>query len=184
MLYAECAPREPLQGLALQMLEHKGFFDLNREHLLGRLINQARAYYKYIWNSCSPGEQQTLSHLAQDHMLSHRDPDIANLLKRGLIVKDEGLHLFNESFRRFVKSTEQLACVAEADAEARKGSLWQILKVPILVGLMAIAGFLFVTQQDLFSSSLALVTGVTTIISALFKALSMFRADPMTQPPG
>ena len=183
-LYEECASREPLQHVGLQILEHKGFLDLGREHLLGRIVNQARAYYKHIWDTCSPGEKQTLCHLAQDHMLSHRDPDIANLLKRKLIIGDEGLHLFNESFRQFVQSTEQLASVAEDEAESRKGSHWQILKVPIMVTLMAIAAFLFVTQQDLFSTSLAMVTGVTTIISALLKALSMFRVDPVAQPPG
>jgi len=183
-LYAECASREPLQGMALQIIEHKGFLDLDPQHLLGRIANQARAYYRHIWDSCSPGEKQTLCHLAQDHMLSHRDPDITNLLKRELIIRDEGLHLFNESFRQFVKSTEQLACCAEADAEAKKGSLWQMLKVPILVALMAIAGFLFVTQQDVFSSSLALVTGVTSIITGLFKVLSMFNTDPFARNPG
>jgi hypothetical protein len=182
-LYVECAPREPLQGMALQILEHKGFLDLSPPHLLARIANQARTYYRHIWDSCSPGEKQTLCHLAQDHMLSHRDPDIANLLKRELIIRDEGLHVFNESFRQFVKSTEQLACCAEADAEARKVSLWQLLKVPILVALMAIAGFLFVTQQDVFSSSLAVVTGVTSIITGLFKVLSMFNTDPFARPP-
>jgi len=181
-LYAECARREPLQHVGLQILEHKGFLDLSRQHLLGRIVNQARAYYKHIWDSCSPGEKQTLCHLAQDRMLSHRDPDIANLLRRQLIIGDEGLHLFSESFRQFVQLPEQLASVAEDDAEASKGSLWQILKVPILVTLMAIAAFLFVTQQDLFSSSLALVTGVTTIITALFKVLSMFHVDPVGRP--
>jgi hypothetical protein len=182
-LDAECAPREPLQGMALQILEHKGFLDLDPKHLVDRIVNQARAYYRHIWDSCSPGEKQTLCHLAQDHMLSHRDPDIANLLKRELIIRDEGLHVFNESFRRFVQSTEQLACCAGADAEARKDSSWQLFKVPILVTLMAIAGFLFVTQQDVFSSSLALVTGVTSIITGLFKVLSMFNTDPFARPP-
>jgi uncharacterized membrane protein HdeD (DUF308 family) len=55
--------------------------------------------------------------------------------------------------------------------------------VPILVALMAIAGFLFVTQQDVFSSSLAVVTGVTSIITGLFKVLSMFNTDPFARPP-
>jgi len=181
-LSAECAPREPLQGMALQIIEHKGFLDLDPQHLLARIANQARAYYRHIWESCSPGEKQTLCHLAQDHMLSHRDPDIANLLRRQIIIKEEGLQLFNETFRQFVHSNEQLACCAEADAEAKKGSLWQMLKVPILVALMAIAGFLFVTQQDVFSSSLALVTGVTSIITGLFKVLSMFNTDPFARP--
>ena len=177
-LYAECAPREPLQRVGLQILSQKGFVTLSREHLIGRIVNQARTYYTHIWNSCSTGEKLTLCHLAQDRLLSHRDPDIESLLRRELIVRDQDLHLFNESFRQFVKSAEKVSFVAEQDKEAQQGSLWQTLKVPILVAMLAITAFLFVTQQDLFSSSLALVTGLTTLIPAMLKVMSLFHTDP------
>lgn len=177
-LYAECAPREPLQRVGLQILSQKGFVTLSREHLIGRIVNQARAYYTHIWNSCSIGEKLTLCHLAQDRLLSHRDPDIEALLRRELIVRDQDLHLFNDSFRQFVKSAEKVSFVAEQDKQAQQGSLWQTLKVPILVFMLAITAFLFVTQQDLFSSSLALVTGLTTLVPAMLKVMSMFHADP------
>ena len=116
--------------------------------------------------------------------MSHRDPDIEPLLRRGLIVKEEDFHLFNESFRHFVRSAERLSFVVEQDKEAQQGSLWQGLKVPILVGLLGIAAFLFLTQQDLFSRTIALLTGVTTLIPALFKVLAMFHVDPTSRPPG
>ncbi len=178
ILYAECAPREPLQRVGLQILSQKGFVTLSREHLIGRIANQARTYYTHIWNSCSTGEKLTLCHLAQDRLLSHRDPDIEALLRRELIVRDHDLHLFNHSFRQFVKSAEKVSFVAEQDKEAQQGSLWQTLKVPILVAMVAIAAFLFVTQQDLFSSSLALVTGITTLVPAMLKVFSLFHTDP------
>ena len=180
-LYAECAPREPLQRVGLQILSQKGFVTLSREHLIGRIVNQARAYYTHIWNSCSTGEKLTLCHLAQDRLLSHRDPDIEALLRRELIVRDQDLHLFNDSFRQFVKSAEKVSFVAEQDKQAQQGSLWQTLKVPILVAMLAITAFLFVTQQDLFSSSLALVTGLTTLVPAMLKVMSMFHTDPGQQ---
>jgi hypothetical protein len=180
-LYAECAPREPLQRVGLQILSQKGFVTLSREHLIGRIANQARTYYTHIWNSCSTGEKLTLCHLAQDRLLSHRDPDIEALLRRELIVRDQDLHLFNDSFRQFVKSAEKISFVAEQDKQAQQGSLWQTLKVPILVSMLAVAAFLFVTQQDLFSSSLALVTGLTTLVPAMLKVMSMFHADPMRE---
>ena len=181
-LIAECAPREPLQRVGLQILSQKGFVTLDREHLIGRIKNQARAYYMHIWKSCTTGQKLTLCHLAQDRLLSHRDPDIACLLRRGLIVREQDVHLFNESFRRFVKSSERVSFVTEQDKEAQQGSLWQTLKVPILVVMVTITAFLFVTQQDLFSSSLALVTAITTLIPALFKVLSLFHADPVGRP--
>lgn len=182
-LYAECASREPLQCVGLQILVQKDFITLSQEQLIARIVNQSRPYYTHIWNSCSPCERQTLGHLAQDRLLSHRDPDIEPLLRRGLIVKEHDLHLFNESFRQFIKSGDRVSFVAEHDKQAQQGSLWQILKVPILVAMLAITAFLFLTQQDLYSRSLALVTGITTLIPALFKMVSMFQGDPVSRPP-
>lgn len=176
-LYAECALRVPLQDVGLHILKTKDFLTLTREHLLGRIISQARPYYNYLWRSCSGGQQQTLCHLAQDGRLSHRDPDIQSLLKRELIVREEGLHVFNESFSKFVVAAEQRSDVAEYDQKAREESLWQTLKVPILAAMIFVAAFLFFTQQDFFSSSLAVVTGVTGLITAVFKLMSVFHTD-------
>ena len=116
--------------------------------------------------------------------MSHRDPDIARLLRTELIVRDEDVHLLNDSFRQFVKSTEKSEFVLEQEAEAKKFSLWHTLKVPILVVLMAITVFLFVTQRDLYTSALAIVTAVTTIIPAFFKVLTVFHSDPVARPSG
>lgn len=182
-LYSECASREPLQRLGLNILSLKGFIALSRKQLITLIGNQARAYYTYIWNSCSPGERQTLCHLAQDGLLSHRDPDIESLMRRELIVREHDVHLFNATFRQFVRSAEQVSFVVEQDKQARQGSLWQTLKVPILVTMLGITVFLFVTQQDLYSRSLALMTGITTLIPALFKVLAMFHGDPASGPP-
>jgi hypothetical protein len=182
-LYVECARREPLQRVGLQILSQKGFLTLTRQQLIERIANHARTYYTHLWNSCSIGERLTLGHLAQDRLLSHRDPDLEHLLRRELIVRDQDLHLFNQSFRQFVKSAERVSFVAQHDEKERQGSLWQTLKVPIMVGMLAITAFLFITQQDVYSSSLALVTGVTTLIPALFKVFSMFQSDPVSRPP-
>jgi len=176
-LYTECAPRVPLQDVGLHILKTKDFVTLTKDHLLGRIISQARPYYNYLWRSCSTREKQTLCHLAQDRRLSHRDPDIQSLLKREVIVRDEGLHVFNESFRKFVLAAEQRLDIAEHEQKAREESLWQTLKVPILATMIFVAAFLFWTQQDFFSSSLAVVTGVTGLISAVFKLTSVFHVE-------
>jgi hypothetical protein len=177
-LAAECAPKGPLQQIGLQILAHNSFITLNREHLLNRIVSQARPYYNHLWNSCSTAEKMTLFHLAQDRLLSHRDPDIERLLRTELIVRDNDVHLLNDSFRQFVKSTENFEFVAKQEAETKKASLWHTLKVPILVVLVAVSIFLFVTQKDLYTSALAIVTAVTTIIPAFFKVLTIFHSDP------
>ena len=174
-LYTECAPRVPLQGGGLQILKTKDFVTLSKEHLLGRIVNQARPYYEHLWKSCSVGQKQTLCHLSQDRRLSHRDPDIQALLKRELIVRDEGLNLFNESFGKFVVGRKQLKDVAQEEQKVLEESWWQALKTPIVVILIFVAAFLFWTQQDIFSSSVAVVTGVTGLISAVIKMMSVFQ---------
>ena len=178
MLIAECDHKLPLQNIGRQILEQKNFVNLTPDHLLNRILSQARTYYMDIWNNCSPDERLTLFHLAQDRLLSHRDPDIQPLMRRGLIVRDSDIHLMNESFRQFVKSTEQVADVAHHEETVRRGSLWNTLKGPLLVILSAVAVFLFVTQRDLYTSSLGVLTAITTLIPALFKLLSLFQNEP------
>jgi hypothetical protein len=177
-LDVECATREPLQRIGLSILSLKGFITLSRKQLIAIIGNQARAYYADIWNSCSPGERQTLCHLAQDGLLSHRDPDIGPLLRRELIVREHDVHLFNATFRQFVKSADRVSFVVDQDKQTQHGSLWQTLKVPVLVTMLGITVFLFLTQQDLYSRSLALMTGITTLIPTVFKVLAMFHGDP------
>jgi hypothetical protein len=182
-LRAECIPKGPLQQVGLRILGQDSFPELGREHLLNRIVNQARPYYNHLWNSCSTPERVTLFHLAQDRLLSHRDPDIERLLRRELIVRDRDIHLLNDSFRQFIKSTEKSAFVAEEEHKAKQVSPWHTLKVPILVVLVAVTIFLFVTQRDLYTSALAIVTAVTTIIPAFFKLLTIFHSGPIARPP-
>jgi len=178
-LAAECKPKGPLQQIGRQILAQKSFVTLNHEHLLNRLVNQARPYYNHLWNSCSTSEKLTLFHLGKDRLLSHRDPDLERLLRTELIVRDEDVHLLNDSFRQFVTCPERMQFVAELEEHAKRVSPWQTLKFPILVVLVAITVFLFVTQRELYTSSLAIVTAITTIIPAFFKVLTIFHSDPV-----
>jgi hypothetical protein len=114
---------------------------LTREHLLNRIINQARTYYTHLWNSCSTPEKVTLFHLAKDRLLSHRDPDIERLMRRELIVRNIDVHLFNDSFRQFIKSTE-IDFMTQEEDKAKKVSPWHTLKGPIFVVLVAVTVFL------------------------------------------
>ena len=183
ILYAECAHKLALQNIGRHILLQKSFITLSPGHLLNRILSQARTYYNDLWNSCSVDEKLTLYHLAQDRLLSHRDPDIEPLLRRGLIVRGDDVHLINDSFRQFVKSTEQIVSVCEYEEKVKRDSPWNTLKVPLLVILVGITIFLFVTQRDLYTSSLAVLTAVTTIIPAIFKVLSIFQSEPTTKSP-
>ncbi len=181
-LKEECSPKAPLQKLGLRILKQQKFVELTREHLIARVRNQAATYYQDVWDSCTPGEKLTVSHLAHDRLLSPNDPDVAPLLRRGLIVRDPDVHLMNESFRQFVKSERCARDVAACEEEAKKGSLWHIMKAPLLVVLMSVVAFLFITQRDIYTSTLAVMTAITTAIPAFFQVLRLFQKEPVTPP--
>lgn len=181
-LEAECAPKAPLQRVAQEIIRQPGFAELCPDHLVSRIRVQAGTYYQNIWESCSNYEKLTLYHLAQDRLLSPNDPEISQLLRKRLIVRDPDIHLFNESFRRFVKSQKAMQAVAQFEKEMKKDSLWHVIKVPLLVVLISVVLFLFITQRDLYTSSLAIMTAITTAIPAFFKVLSLFQKDTMNAP--
>jgi hypothetical protein len=175
-LRLECRGKVPLQQIGREILNQPGFFELTREHLINRIARQADTYYHHLWNCCSNGERLTLLHLAKDRLLSPKDRDVEPLMRRGLIVRDPDLHLINESFRRFVKA-EFSSEISDEYQKAKKTSPWHNLKAPLLFALISVVLFLFVTQRDVYDSSLAILTAIITVIPAVFKLLSFFQKD-------
>jgi hypothetical protein len=140
---------------------------------IGQVVEQAKSYHKALWETCSEGQRCTLIQIAQDGMISPKNKHLRRLVKRGLVVRDPGLLLMDESFRRFVISMSR---VQDMDAWRLQdgGSAWQLLKLPLLLILVSVALFLFITQKDVYDSTISFMTAVTAGIAALFKLLGMF----------
>lgn len=94
-------------------------------------------------------------------------------MRRGLIVREPGLRLMNESFRRFVLSESHPDQVVAWRKGAR--SSWDTLKGPLLMGLMGVALFIFITQQDVFNSTVTLLSTFTGMLPVLFKLIGLFQ---------
>lgn len=144
-----------------------------REEQINEVVDQARAYHQALWATCSQDERCALIHLALDGLISSKNTDLRRLMKRGLVVLDPGLRLMDESFRRFVISAahgEDIDAWRQAD-----GSNWELLKAPLLLILLSVSLFLFVTQKEIYDSSVSFVSALTAGLAALFKLLGMFQ---------
>lgn len=153
--------------------EGKGLDRAAQEEQINEVVDQARAYHQALWATCSQDERCALIHLALDGMISSKNTDVRQLLKRGLVVRDPGLRLMDESFRRFV-----LSASAGEDIDAWRhagGSNWELMKVPLLLILLTVALFLFVTQKEVYDSSVTFLSALTAGLAALFKLLGMFQ---------
>lgn len=175
-LIEECSPRACLQELGREIVAFRDLKTCRRDDLIGDILVQANTYYQLIWESCTAEEKLTLAHLALDGFVSINDPDVPRLVRRGLIVRDQEIRLMNESFRLFVldKSRSDKE-VAVTEGQARKSSNWQYLKVALSVTVVGLMVFLFVTQRDLYNSTLLALTSIAAGIPAVFQFFSLFQ---------
>ncbi|HEX8459082.1 MAG TPA: hypothetical protein VF656_17445 [Pyrinomonadaceae bacterium] len=180
----ECRPRTYLQNVGKGILKYPDLKKLSSEQLVRLVVEQAEAYYKAIWATCTSDQKLTLYYLAQDRLISAKNAEVRRLMRRGLIVRDPDVRLMNESFRQFVLST---VVPDEIGAFERTGSSWSKLRLPLLLILVGIALFLLVAHPELYTSSMAVITALATGIPAVFQLLGMFqRGKPaeLAQLPG
>jgi hypothetical protein len=110
-------------------------------------------------------------------MISPKNKHLRLLVKRGLVVCDPpGLRLMDESFRRFVISVSSHQDV-EGWRQQEGGSAWELMKAPLLLILVSVALFLFITQKDIYDSTISFLSAITAGIAALFRLLGMFHKD-------
>lgn len=176
----ECAGAAWLANIGKEFIESLATEELESNYIFGQLMDRVELSYHKLWNNCSNDEKLTLLHLAEDRILSYRDPDIRHLMQRGLIVCAPDIRLINETFSAFVLSQclldiDESAEIQSAETKARKASSLTSFQIPVLIGFVAVVVFLLLTQKDLFSSPLTLVTAATTSIPTAFKVLSLFQ---------
>jgi hypothetical protein len=152
------------------------------EEQIIHVVEQARPYHQALWETCSEGQRCSLIHIAQDGMISPKNRHLRRLVKRGLVVRDPSLRLMDESFRRFVLSASRDEDV-EGWQRQEGGSAWQVMKAPLLLIVITVALFLFVTQKEIYDSTVSFISAITLGIGALFRLLGMFQKSSGARAP-
>ena len=139
---------------------HAESYGANPE-MLHRLGERAESYYESIWATCSPKERAVMVHLAEDGFANSKDHEVLRrLLMRGLVRRTPRIALLNETFRRFVMHR---GSAEEAIAESnRELSVWDGIRLPMMILLAVVLTFFLVTQQEFFNSVTAVLAGVVT----------------------
>jgi len=169
----ECSASACLQNIGEGIAKQTDLVTRTPEQISKQVLLQATPYYKSIWDLCSDYEKLSLSHLAQDGLLSPNDPDIDRLMEKGLIVSGPPVKLMNESFRSFVLIIEDEDDLARCKEKARKMSNWEALKVPLSIGVASVIVFLFLTQRELYNSTLPVITAITAGVPTFFSLISV-----------
>jgi len=183
-LSRECVPSVYLQKLGKQILSLPELDRLTPNQLVDHIKDQAEAYYRVLWSNCTSGERFILYHLANDGFVNPANPDVGVLMGKRLIVLAPDLRLMNESFRRFVlgeccRPETVSAWIGEDDT-----SNWNRLKVPLVTVLAGLALFLYLTQRDVFDTTIAFTAAVAAGLPAIFKLLGVFERDKVGKAEG
>jgi len=155
---------------------------LTREQILDEIEERASGYYRRVWESCSDDEKVVLGHVALVGLANAASRRVVRrLLVRRLLTKDPDLRLMNRTFRLFVLSPANRAAVVRLEGMAEP-STWDRLRLPLVILASAAGVFLYTTQRDVFTSTVAMVGGVTTAVPAIVRALSLIaqRQQPTT----
>lgn len=147
---------------------------IKEEEIMNR-IALYKKLYEFIWRDCSAKERYLLYDFARDGLMNFKNtPEIFSLLRKGIFcIREDGeVVLFDNSFRIYLTKFLPLSQITGLRKMFRRDSTWQSFSIPLLIMLIAAACFIFFTQQEIWQKSMALLTGLLSILPLIVKAFT------------
>jgi|GEM_PF-7067843 len=126
--------------------------------------------YEKIWQyDCSDVEKYTLYNFALDGFTNYKKGIVLyKLLNKGLMIKeDDNFTLMTKSFRNFLITKEKSEEI-ERLAKQEKGS-WAAVRTFFLIVLLAVAVFIFISQEEATKRIITIVTSVGALLPLILK---------------
>lgn len=174
ILYEECKFSNRLREIGEEIKQQYELVSLSAEELIEEIGSRAEAYYRVLWKNFSVKEKLFLIHLAQEGFVNPQAQSMARIfMRKGIIVCDPALRVFNESFRRFVSNIVPDEQVKFWEQDKVSGG-WNTVRIIFWMGFISLTLFLVYTQRDVLQSWIAILTATIGTIAALFKLLDDF----------
>lgn len=171
VLRQECALFPHLQRIEAEISPQISSGAVSAEQVIDEIGDRAHAYYHSLWSQLSIKEKLLLVQLSQEGFVNPNSGKLANvLMRKGLLIHDQNLRIFNESFRRFVASVETADQIKFWEQKSMKGG-WGSIRVVFWAGLISLVAFLLYTQRDLLQSGVAWLPAIIGAIAGLLKVL-------------
>jgi len=149
-----------------------------REMIL--LQRQKSGAFRSRWNRFSGRQRIILLDLVSDGLANYRNVmEISALTGEGqpLCVCDGMIIVKDPVFRQFVLEQRQTAETALLRKEYQAQSLWESLRTPLLVIIVAVGAFIFLTQENISKKMLVLLTTLSSLLPLVPKLLSNFKSS-------
>jgi hypothetical protein len=137
-----------------------------------KIQSLARTHYEYLWKACTREEQYILYDIAQDGLVNSKNTQvIIALIEKGLLVYDGTLWMMNQSFRNYILTAIPPEEVSNMKREALSSGTWSTIKGPLILVIIALVGFLSLTQQETYKQAIALLGTLTASIPVIIQLL-------------
>lgn len=144
------------------------------DQIVKKIQSLCSVYYHLLWSTCTENEKYIIYDLAEDGLVNTKNFEtIEILLNKGLIIFTNSLRLMNDSFRNFVLTKIGPTEAMLMEKKANKSGTWTMFRNPLIIVLLAIAGFLLFTQQDSVHTALSFLTPMLALIPAIIKILGL-----------
>lgn len=114
-----------------------------------------RQRFKPLWDLCTDAEREILHHLACGRLVRSDCPEVASLIRRGLLKATPMLALTEPRFAAFVRRNYR-PTLSRLGTDTKTGDWWQALRGPTLTLVAFGALFFFLTQPERWNQMLAL----------------------------
>lgn len=154
---------------------------LTEQHVVTRVGAQARLHYLFLWSKCTRDEKLVLVQLAHHGLVNPKYSGwVLDLMQKGLVVRDPDIRLMNWSFERFVRQETRKSQVLEWQEELGPNA-WSVLKWLLPFPLLALAGFLFITQRDAVSNAAGVLVALASLTPVVFNLYDKFQEVNLRQ---
>jgi drug/metabolite transporter (DMT)-like permease len=166
-----------VRRLVQRRLEAGSLAHFGRDDVVTRIRDVAWSYYWSLWSSCAAEEKLALVHLCEESFVNPKQtPIVKRLILKGLVVKDPMLRPMSESFASFVCAIRNPQQVREWEA-ACEGFGWKDMRLPLVTIASVCAFLLFLSQRDLFDSTMLFVSALgATGVPALARLAGTVKA--------
>jgi hypothetical protein len=143
----------------------------DQEEFILNLQHRFEDTYEILWKSFSEQEKFVIFDFAQDEFTNPRNENtIKKLIRKGvLIYENDSLQILNESFRNFILAKSGTLELADIEKQIRKPEKWDIFRIALFIIVIAVAVFIFFTQEEVFQQITALIASLMASVSLMLK---------------
>jgi len=144
---------------------------LKQEKQMAETIERLAGFYSFLWGQCTDNEKYLLLNYAHEGFANFKNTVVmVHLMRMGILVaKDDEIKFFSNSFRAYVIMQKNNTDIQEMTKQFSEASVWQTAKTILLVLVLGIALFIFLTQEQTFQKLLALLGGIGTILTFMLR---------------